>query len=43
MVHSVEVNPVDYAMSSIIGAGLGDKEITSRTFNTKIFLNPQKN
>ena len=27
-VHSVEVNPVDYAMASIIGAVLRDKEIT---------------
>ena len=26
--HSVEVNPVDYAIASIIGAGLRDKEIT---------------
>ena len=26
-VHSVKVNPVDYAMASIIGAGLRDKEI----------------
>ena len=28
IVHSVEVNPVDYAMTLIIGAGLRDKEIT---------------
>ena len=28
IVHLVEVNPVDYAMASIIGAGLRDKEIT---------------
>ena len=27
IVHSVGVNPVDYAMTLIIGAGLGDKEI----------------
>ena len=27
IVHSVKVNPVDYAMASIIGAGLRDKEI----------------
>ena len=28
IVHLVELNPVDYAMTSIIGAGLGDKQIT---------------
>ena len=28
IVHSVEVNPVDYAMASIIGAVLRDQEIT---------------
>ena len=28
IVHSVEVNPVDYAMASIVGAGLRDQEIT---------------
>ena len=27
MVHAHEVNPVDYAIASIIGAGLRDKEI----------------
>ena len=27
IVHSVKVNPVDYAMASIIRAGLRDKEI----------------
>ena len=27
IVHSVEVNPVDYAMASIVGAGLRDQEI----------------
>ena len=27
MVHAQEVNPVDYAIASIIGAGLRDKEI----------------
>ena len=27
IVHSVKGNPVDYAMASIIGAGLRDKEI----------------
>ena len=27
IIHSVKVNPIDYAMASIIGAGLGDKEI----------------
>ena len=26
--HSVQVNPVDYAIASIIGAGLRDKETT---------------
>ena len=28
IIHSVSVNPVDYAMASITGAGLRDKEIT---------------
>ena len=28
IVHSVRVNPVDYAMASITGAGLRDKNIT---------------
>ena len=27
IVHSVEVNPVDYAMASIVGDGLRDQEI----------------
>ena len=28
VVHAHEVNPADYAIASIIGAGLRDKEIT---------------
>ena len=53
IVHSVEVNPVDYTMASITGAGLRDKEITlafAKMINhkpksqnsQKNFLYPQK-
>ena len=49
IVHSVEVNPVDYAVALAIGAGLRNKEITLALTKikksqelSKIFLYPQK-
>ena len=49
IVHSVEVNAVDYAVALAFGAGLRDKEITPALTKikksqelSKIFLYPQK-